>query len=406
MMWSNDDAGAAAVAGATGVTVMPDGVGVATPFGLCVATGASAVTNVPEVDEPSVALLPFPVVLTGASALTTGGPDVAVVPVVPVVPEDVGTVGTVGAVGTTGVAGRTTPLGLPLATGASALTNVPEVDEPSVALLPFPVVLTGASALTTGDPDVPDVPDATGTNRSVRPSDDASTPAGASDSGCTDAPDADVPLPVVATGTVVPEKPDRPDNNEVVGTSASTGAPSPARLPVGMRVPALASAPVPSGNSEASAPTTGDSNEFGGAERVDVTVVAGVPECAGSVAEVVAPASADVPDPVELPPMVASLPLAPRGATAVTAADGAPPVVALPSPTVGTAPVTGASPVARFCAAAGRAASHVVAATAGVLESSPAPPSPRSVVAQTIEPIARTRGVEVVIRNSPWWLVV
>ena len=123
----------------------------------------------------------------------------------------------------------------------------------------------------------------------------------------------------------------------------------------------------------------------------------------GAGAGVGAAAVADVPDPVELPPLVVPLPAVPlpavpTRASVLTAGDADPPMAPLPELIVGVAPVRGVPPSVRFCVAVGRPAWHVVLAEAGVLaESNPAPPTPSRAVAQAIDVIAKTRLLEVVI---------
>jgi hypothetical protein len=197
------------VACEAGVPVAPDVIGVAAPSGFCVATEVSALTNVPVVDEPSVEPSPLPVVLTGVVALTAGVPDVV---------EVVDAAGDPDAAKVVDVAGVAAPLGSCVATGASALTNVPSRGALPPEPVLLPVVFTGAKAPTAGDPDVPVEPVDTGANSSVRPRGDAGALAAASDSVGTGVPDAEVLFPEVPTGTVVP------DNDEVVGRTASTGA--------------------------------------------------------------------------------------------------------------------------------------------------------------------------------------
>ena len=140
-------------------------------------------------------------------------------------------------------------------------------------------------------------------------------------------------------------------------------------------------------------PTSAVSRVTGG---IGVAAPLGPSEGAG--AGVGAAAVADVPDPVELPPLVVPLPAVPTRASVLTAGDADPPMAPLPELIVGVAPVRGVPPSVRFCVAVGRPAWHVVLAEAGVLaESNPAPPTPSRAVAQAIDVIAKTRLLEVVI---------
>ena len=187
--------GAVGVVGVAGAAVDP------APLGVCVSTGALALANVPVRDE--LEPVPFPVVSTGALALTAGEPDVPVEPDAPAEPEVTGRTGAVGAVvtgrtgavgavvtgstgavgvlgvtgstgavGVVGVAGAAVdpaPLGVCVSTGALALANVPVRDELFPESVPFPVVSTGALALTAGDPDVPVEPVVAGRTGAVEP---------------------------------------------------------------------------------------------------------------------------------------------------------------------------------------------------------------------------------------------